>query len=248
MTDFDQSGFGCRLEWGWQGAEAAAQRGDILIVVDVLRFSTAVASAVHHGVSIYPCLEAESEQEVAQRLNAETGGKGARFSLSPLSFAQAAPGTRVALGSRNGAACSRYGAHVPILLAGALVNARATAERAAQLAQETGLSVTVNPCGERWLTENRDGNLRFALEDYLGAGAILESLPLARSPEAEVCVQAFAGSRRRLEALLLECGSGRELIRRQEREDVVHASQLDAYRDVPILRNGWFVSERFREI
>ena len=30
---------------------AAAERGDILIVIDTLRFSTAAATAVHHGAT-----------------------------------------------------------------------------------------------------------------------------------------------------------------------------------------------------
>src|SRR5438874_13635586 len=44
-----------RLDWGRAGVRRAAERRDIIVVVDVLRFTTTVVTALHHGVSIYPC-------------------------------------------------------------------------------------------------------------------------------------------------------------------------------------------------
>lgn len=35
----------CKLDWGQRGALRAAQRGDVLVIVDTLSFSTAVATA-----------------------------------------------------------------------------------------------------------------------------------------------------------------------------------------------------------
>jgi 2-phosphosulfolactate phosphatase len=244
VSDFDQSGYPFRLEWGWQGAEWAAERGDILVVIDTLRFSTSVITAVAHGVAIYPCLEHENVHEVAKREGAEVSGsatEGYHYTLSPDTLASAPVGTRIVLGSRNGAACSRYAERVPFLLAGALVNARAVAKAIVTLQKRTGNSVTLNPCGERWTVPNRDGSLRVALEDYLSAGAILSHIEQGLSPEAEVCASAFSGSQANLQTYLIECGSGRELCRRNERKDVVHASQLDRYSVVPQMRDGWFV-------
>jgi phosphosulfolactate phosphohydrolase-like enzyme len=51
------------------------------------------------------------------------------------------------------------------------------------------ISVTVIACGERWNIPSEDGELRMALEDYLGAGAILSYLPYEKSPEARACVK-----------------------------------------------------------
>jgi 2-phosphosulfolactate phosphatase len=82
----------------------------------------------------------------------------------------------------------------------------------------------VIPAGERWL----DGSLRPALEDWLGAGAILRGLPGARSPEAESAIALFERHRDRLVEILDQCGSGRELDGRGHQNDKLIAGQLDA--------------------
>jgi 2-phosphosulfolactate phosphatase len=244
MTDpWSQRGVRCRLEWGRRGARVAAERGDVLVVVDVLSFSTATVTAVQHGGIIYPCAWTDDPAALAASLGAEAAvnrrevPERGRFSLSPPTFLAIEPGTRVVLASPNGATCSRYGRTVPKLLVGALVNATAVAAALAQILAETDLSVTVLACGERWREPNEDGELRFAVEDYLGAGAILAGLPssLSRSPEALVCEHAFRASRDDLATIVEECGSGRELRAAGYPQDVEHCARLDVYDAVPVM-------------
>ena len=92
-------------------------------------------------------------------------------------------------------------------------------------------------CGERWRQPNEDGELRFAIEDYLGAGAILSGLPagLSRSPEALLCQGAFLAVRDDLRSVLWESGSGRELRAVGLAEDVEHSARLNAYEAVPAM-------------
>jgi len=245
MTNpWDQSGYRCRLEWGRRGARVAAERGDILVVVDVLRFSSAAITGVAHGAIVYPCawdddpvaFAARVGAEVAVRRRQDVPEKG-RYSLSPASFTAVEAGTRVVLASPNGATCSRFGWAVPLLLVGALVNAEAVASVAAQAAVRRDLSVTVLAAGERWRIPSEDGELRFAIEDYLGAGAIIASLPaaLSRSPEAEICAGAFQQASNDLARLLAESGSGRELREAGYHQDVEHCAHLNAYDAVPFM-------------
>ena len=42
------------LEWGVSGAKRAAERGDVVVVVDVLRFTSTVVAAVAAGATVYP--------------------------------------------------------------------------------------------------------------------------------------------------------------------------------------------------
>lgn len=232
----------CQFAWGQHGAQQAAERGDILVVVDTLRFSTATVTALHHGGLIYPCPVGTDTPALARRINGEAAIDSykmplpGRFSLSPLSYLEIEPGTRVVLASPNGATCCQFAPRVPHLFVGTLVNAQAVAGRVAQLLAASDLGVTVLACGERWKTSTVDGNIRFALEDYLGAGAILSYLSYEQSAEAQACSASFVALRDRLEALLWECESGQELRAKSRGADVRHAMQLNVYETVPVMR------------
>ncbi len=233
-----------RLAWGRRGAQNAAERGDILVVVDTLRFSTAAATAVHHGALIYPCaIDEPMYTALAQRVGGEVALHFAaaptrtRFSLSPRSFLAVEPGVRVVLPSPNGSTCAQYGGQAPALFAGALLNAQAVAEAVSHLLNgNSDLNVTVLACGERWRTPAEEGVLRFAVEDYLGAGAILSALPFSQAMEAQVCAATFRAMWDRLDTALWECESGQELRAKGLGEDVRFAAQLNIYDTAPVLR------------
>lgn len=243
---FAQLSYRCRLEWGRRGARAAAERGDILVVVDMLSFSSSVVTAVQHGALVYPCAYDEDPAVLARRVGGEVAvgrfeapAQG-RFSLSPLTFLAAAEDTRIVLRSPNGATCSRYAPQVPYLFVGTLLNATAVGAAVAQILATTEHCVTVLACGERWTTPSEDGELRFAIEDALGAGAILAQLLYAKSPEAQFCEGAFTASLPNLPAIIRECGSGRELYGRGFGADVEHVLRLNAYDAVPVMRAECF--------
>jgi 2-phosphosulfolactate phosphatase len=241
-----QQSYRCRLDWGRDGVRRAAARRDVVVVVDVLRFSTAVVTAVQRGALIYPCGPSDDSAALARRVGAEVAAyrpdmaETQRYSLSPGSYDGVPPGTRVVLPSPNGAACSRFGREAPYLFAGALVNAAAVGSVVSALVSGADLAVTVVACGERWPEQGDDGALRFAVEDYLGAGAILASLGLDMSPEARVCAAAFVASRGELAALLRDSTSGHELRHKGWGADVERAAQVDLYDAVPVLRQERF--------
>jgi 2-phosphosulfolactate phosphatase len=245
MSDwFEQRRFQVRLEWGWRGAKAAATRGDLLVVVDTLSFSTTAITAVSRGVIVYPCRSVEEAEILAARTGAVVAtkkrGADGGYSLSPVSFLQAPANLHIALPSPNGATCCRYGSEAPLLLVGGIVNAGAVAIAISQTIADTNQPVTILACGERWLQPNEDGALRFALEDLLGAGAIIDRLPPAmiRSPEASAAAAVFRAAAPNLEATLMTCGSGIELVERGFPDDVRLAAEQDRYNSVPVLRRG----------
>jgi 2-phosphosulfolactate phosphatase len=95
-------------------------------------------------------------------------------------------------------------------------------------------STTIIACGERWADSSEDGELRVAIEDYLGAGAILSYVESDKSPEAYVCEGAFLQAQDELEEIVWDCASGRELRERGFQEDVRYAVKLNFYDSVPI--------------
>lgn len=141
----------------------------------------------------------------SQRHERGVGDPPGQLSLSPASILAAEPFKALVLPSPNGstisAALAETGAEVVV---GCLRNARAVCEHAAKHL-ENGGEVLVVPAGERW----PDGTMRVASEDLWGAGAILCGLPAeARSPEAEVAVEAYRAVKRTLAGRLKTISSG----------------------------------------
>jgi 2-phosphosulfolactate phosphatase len=239
---YDQNEFDIRCEWGERGVSVLAPISDIVIIVDVLSFSTSVDIAVQRGATIFPCRwKDDRAAEYAASVHAEladpkrTPGK---LSLSPQSLLHIQPGTRLVLPSPNGATVALAAKPAPVL-AGCLRNAHAVATAAVALAaQQYGSRVAVIPAGERWQDDN---SLRPCFEDLIGAGAIISYLSGKSSPEAISAVAAFLEARSRLGERLYQCSSGKELVESGFSEDVRLASQLNASDSAPVMIGAAFV-------
>ncbi len=233
-----QAGYDIRFDWGAAGAAHAAAHGT-LVVVDVLSFTTAVGVAVEQGTIVHP---APARDAAAARLAEAVGGvlaAGRReatashpWSLSPAALRAAPAPSHLVLPSPNGSAIAAVAAAAPTVVAGSLRNARALG---AWLRERRG-PVTVIAAGERW----PEGSLRPALEDLLGAGAVLAALGgSGQSPEAAAARAAFEATRSVADALR-GCASGLELIEAGFGDDVEVAVEAAASEVVPVLVDGAF--------
>jgi 2-phosphosulfolactate phosphatase len=219
---------------------AGRMRGDVLVLVDVLSFSTAVTAGASRGVVFLPAGSRRRAEALALERNAVASvprkdKAPGRYSLSPLDYADAPAGLRVALRSPNGARMAVAARGAPAVLVGGIVNASACGAAATAGARAEGRGVTVIAVGERVPDLRRR---RFAAEDLLGAGAIAAAVELPRTGEAEVAVRAFQACRRDLESSLLSTTSGVELVGAGWRDDVLFAARLDAFASVPLLQDG----------
>jgi len=235
---FAQSSYDLKCEWGLEGLRALRSHAEVVVVVDVLSFSTAVDIAVSRGAFAFPYRwRDETAAGYAQEKGAILAGgrrSGLQYTLSPVSLMAVPSGTRLVLPSPNGSTLSLEASGVPLFTA-CLRNAPAVARAAAK----KGARIAVIAAGERW----RGGELRPCLEDLLGAGAVLSELPGTRSPEAEMAVAVFARFRNELPAALAQCGTGRELLEKGV-GDVEVAAEYAVSSAAPMLdREGKFARD-----
>jgi 2-phosphosulfolactate phosphatase len=238
------------VDWFIDAVKTALNDRHVVVIVDTLRFSSAVVTAVAHGFTMYPVSTRKKGIQRATSLGAVMAGKPpkARYSISPLSYIGASHDTtkQVVLYSPNGAACAELvkGRHTAYI--GCLLNAQAVGRLVSSVAREKRCNVTVIAAGEQQAIDTGErivyikkrSRRVFAVEDYLGCGAIIASTSLAKTAEAIVCERAFKASQDRLEELLLESFSGTYLVQNNRVGDVKHAAQLNYYDVVPVVHKG----------
>jgi 2-phosphosulfolactate phosphatase len=216
-------------EWGEHGVRQLAELCEVIVIVDVLSFTTAVEVAASNGSTVFPYrFRDETAAQFAGEVNAELArGRGmGGYSLSPASLMKIEEPLRLVLPSPNGSTLSLATGDV-LTVAGCLRNASAVAD----YAQRQGRKIGVVPAGERW----PDYSLRPALEDILGAGAILSCLGGIKTAEAQTAVEMFEAARPCLQDRIMSCVSGIELVERGYERDVQISSDLDASACVPVL-------------
>ncbi|MFJ9865751.1 2-phosphosulfolactate phosphatase [Streptomyces sp. NPDC101165] len=218
------------------------------MVVDVLSFTTSVTVAVDAGTQVFPYpWRDESAVGLAEQVDAALAvGRRAvtdasPWSLSPAALRRAPFTPRLVLPSPNGSAIAASAAEGSIVVAASLRNASAVGRWLGAHGHGTiEHPVGVIAAGERW----PDGSLRPALEDMLGAGAVVAALlecgGEVPSSEAVMAAAVFAGTPDP-RAAVASSSSGRELGAAGFADDVAIATEVDVSSVVPVLTNGAFV-------
>jgi 2-phosphosulfolactate phosphatase len=229
------------VAWGIDGVRRAVEEGDIPVVVDVLRFSSTVTTAVANGFTILPAPTTEAARRLAAATGAAVSGPtgNARWSLSPLDYVNPRETEDVILVSPNGAAlaCSLPPGSVGFVAC--FLNARAAARMLADISRTQRKGIVLVAAGEA--AEDQEADLehrRFALEDHLGCGAVLSELRVGLTGEAAACREAFVASKHEYAALIRESPSGRYLAARGLAGDLSHCLQVSIYDTLPFIRDG----------
>lgn len=243
-----QSGTGIRIEWGQAGARALGPHSAVLVVVDVLSFTTAVSVAADAGTAVfpYPWRDGGVEEFAARHDAAPAVGRRAMsperpWSLSPAALRGAPAPRRLVLPSPNGSAIAAAVSGVPVVAA-CLRNSGAVAAWLAQQGWGTaGRPISIIPAGEQWPGQEA---VRPAVEDGIGAGAVVSALaeagagPLsAEALAAKVLYEGISD----VPGLISECASGRQLAVMGFGDDVAVAAEINTSTTVPALAAGMFV-------
>jgi 2-phosphosulfolactate phosphatase len=246
-----------------QGAVA----GGIAVVIDVLRASTTIVTALAHGAAgVRPVLTVEAARALAAGfgsisgsgalLGGERGGlriDGFDLGNSPLEYSRArVAGRRIVITTTNGTAALDACTAASEVLIGAIVNRAAVAARARDLARSRGIADIHLVCA------GTDGEV--TEEDLLTAGAILDAagrLPGADGDvldaSATAALEVFRGvlspptAEGRADAHAIAAAitsafatsrGGRNLIELGMQADLPAAAAIDSLRVVPRLDCG----------
>ena len=234
------------LELVARDARNAVQRNDVIIVIDILRCTSTIITALTHGArAIIPLQTISAARSKAaehpQYLLAgeRRGVKPAGFVLgnSPLEFTRdcVADKTIVMTTTSGTAAFARVKGH-PFVVVGAFLNAAAAAQTALTLSEQNHLNISFALSGKRG---------SFSLEDFLGAGAIIHHLVtenLTYSDTAYTALLAYEHAQPSLYAALSEGTHAKTLIDLGFRNDVIHCAQMNKYTTVPVLCGESIVS------
>lgn len=246
-----QPGTSVRFEWGINGAAELARDCAVLVLVDVLSFTTAVCVAVERGIRVHPFPWGEQAGAYAERVGAEVAvGRGAvsarqPYSLSPAALANAPVVPDLVLPSPNGSAISAAASSTGLpVVAACLRNAAAVGRWLTSQSFGTPTApVGVVAAGERW----PDGHLRPCVEDLLGAAAVIDTMAggdTLLSVEAAVALAAYADLPD-VASAVRGCESGRELLDRGFAGDIELAVDRDSSQVVPLLTAGAFTPAIF---
>ena len=241
-----QPGTGARFDWGLGGAAELGRHCAVLVVVDVLSFTTSLSVALDRGTRVHPFPWDAQAAEYAERVGAVAAvGRTAvtpehPWSLSPAALRAAPVVDDLVLPSPNGSAiCAAASATGLPVVAACLRNAPAVGHWLNERGYGSARSpIGVIAAGERW----PDGTLRPCVEDQLGAAAVLDTLvdvPGGLSVEAAMALATLTGAVD-VPAAVRGCVSGRELVERGFAADVDIAVEIAASEAVPLLVKGVF--------
>lgn len=225
---------------------ARAWSDTVCIVIDELRASSTITTILDGGCSrLYVTAGLDAARRLARRhdgiLAGERDGlapRGFDYDNSPAALARADLRNRVVvLSTSNGTKVLGWVKHSPATLVGCLLNARACAQAAVELA--TSLNARIGIVCAGTLGE-------FALDDAVAAGVMVERIVEvvdreggARDlTEAAVAAVQLRSSYNDLVTPLQSSVAGRLLARLGTHEDVPFCARVDVSITVPIVRPG----------
>ena len=206
------------------GAQAASNiRQSVCIIIDVLRASSTIITALAHGYeAVIPVknLDALHPPDVCAGEHLGVHGLLTTFGNSPVELLNA-PVTHPHLHLRttNGTPCLLAIANTNEILIGALLNAKAVAQQAYQLAQTKLQHITLVCCGYHEVLEEDDYITASYIADYLAKMGARVTFKLKQQEN--------------MQEQILATPSAHRLIKLNSREDVIFCSIPDKYFVVP---------------
>ena len=230
------------LELWARDAGKAIGRGDLIVVIDVLRSGTSILNALTNGAeAVIPAESLKEANKLRKRhpeylLVGERGGYMPEdFDLgnSPLDFTrEAVKGKRLVMTTTSGTAALVRSRPAKWVLVGVFLNAKAVARKAEEIVAKEGVGVSLLLAGEKG---------GFSLEDFLCAGAIAEELSarnIGLSDKVQAALLSFRQAKGDLTGSVMEAGHAKHLVKLGFKRDVDFSCHLNLLRTVPTYSRG----------
>lgn len=209
-----------------------------VIVIDVLRATSTIVTALAHGCSAVVPVETVNQAKQLQEPGDLLGGEryckkiaGFQYGNSPFEYRGAGlSGKRVILTTTNGTRAIQKSQKAYRVLAGSMLNAMACAKTAYALNR----NIAIVCAG----TQDE-----FCLEDGLCAGLLIRHLEQLgeRKPETNdlglAMKLAYDSACERIDQTLLDCASGKKLSKLGQKDDVLFCAQRNVFDLVPVLKD-----------
>jgi len=220
-------------------------KGRTVVVIDVLRTSSTITTALHFGArSVVPVADTAEAGKIAANLDSSSylmGGErdglkieGYHLGNSPLEYVRSVVQNRtIILNTTNGTGAIIRARAAEDLVIGCLLNA----DRVVQFVRERARDVVIICSGWR---------NRLSLEDTLCAGLILYQLwngqePLLVTDTAHIAFSQYLNDREQLQDAIRQCNQAQHLYEQGFHEDVDYCARLNALPLLPIFKDRQLV-------
>lgn len=233
------------VEFTANDAEKAVKRKDVIVVIDVLRCTSSIITALVNGADgVIPVKTIEEAREIHRQwpntiLAGERKGikpKGFYYGNSPLEFQSThVKGKKIILTTTNGTKTLTRTKGATYVFVGAFLNINAVSDVALQIAKRKNIGISLVLSGKRG---------RFSLEDYLCAGAMLERFTLQRidpSDSAFASLLTFQHVRDSLIKIIFQGSHAQYLKTIGLENDVRFCCKLNRYKLIPYLQGKMLI-------
>jgi len=241
MTDIN-------LELVAADAAVAVKRQDIVVIVDVLRASSTIVTALANGAQAIMPLRSVEDARRRKRANPEYLLAGERHGLRPRGFdlgnspleytRERVENKGILLTTSSGTQALAAAREAPEIVVGSFLNMTAVSYVVKQLSKEEERGITIVLSGKHG---------KFSLEDFLCGGAFVALLKEEMdrcSDTAWVAYLSYQASERRLLDTILMGNHAKELVNLGLSEDVRFCCTVDRYVVVPVLESSWVVERK----
>jgi len=229
-----------KLELLAKDAIKGVKREHIIVVIDVLRCSSTIITALANGaVSIIP-VKTMREALNSRKSNPQFLLAGERKGLKPYGFEmgnspfeftnEKVSGRSIILTTTSGTKALIYSKRAKWVLIGAFLNAKMVAEKALLIAKKEGMGISL-------ISSGKQGS--FSLEDFICAGAIINRLrneEVRLSDAAVAASLSFQQAQSHLCETVMQGEHAQDLIKLGFKKDVKFCCQFENYKVTPIYK------------